>query len=166
MARLSTPFEALVLNTTVLSNFAQAGCVEWLQRLTVPVNACPAVLQEIEAGMRAGRVPRVSWEGLPQVVLRPDEVAEAARLRLRLGAGEAESLAVARLRGWGLATDDRVARRVAVQLGIPLTGTLGILAELVRCEAVRPDEANAALAAMITHGYRAPIQRIEEVLQE
>ncbi|MCS7066397.1 MAG: hypothetical protein NZL85_09020 [Fimbriimonadales bacterium] len=118
MATLNTAFPTLVLNTTVLSNFLQAHRAEWLQQLGVPVAACPTVLQELEIGIQRGKIPRVPLEWLMRIELQPVEATHAETLRLRLGAGEAESVAVALSRGWGFATDDRLARRVAQQLGV------------------------------------------------
>jgi predicted nucleic acid-binding protein len=44
-----------------------------------------------------------------------------------LGAGEIGAIAAARARGCGLLMDDRAARRIAADLGIPVVGTLGVL---------------------------------------
>lgn len=163
MAPLKRPFPTLVLNTAVLSNFLQAYSAEWLQQLRVPVVACKAVVQEVERGMQLEKTPSTSLDWLTHVDLQPEEVAHAETLRLRLGVGEAESIAVAHARGWGFATDDRVARRVAMQLGVPITGTVGILVELVRDGKVSVAEANAALSVMIQRGYRSPVERLEDV---
>lgn len=165
MALLKLPFPTLILNTTVLSNFLQAHSAEWLQRLCVPVAACKAVVQEVERGVQSGRTPSASLAWLTQAELLPEEAAQAATLCLRLGAGEAESIAIAHARGWGFATDDRVARRVAMQLGVPITGTVGILVELVRQGAVSLVEANTSLSVMIQRGYRSPVERLEDALQ-
>jgi predicted nucleic acid-binding protein len=53
----------------------------------------------------------------------------------RIGPGEAACLALAKSRGLFLLTDDGDARALAVFLGIELSGTLGVLAKLVRSEA-------------------------------
>ncbi len=44
-----------------------------------------------------------------------------------LGAGESETLHCAIERGCRVLLDDRLARRVALQLGLPVVGTLGVL---------------------------------------
>lgn len=49
----------------------------------------------------------------------------------RLDCGEAESLAVAELYDGLLVTDDSTARAVARGRGVRLTGTIGVLIELV-----------------------------------
>jgi len=151
----------LVLNTTVLSNFLAAECLHLLNQLPTPIVACSAVLKEVQAGMQVGKLPRVSLEWLPVVQLSPDEAVRAEQLRRRLGAGEAESIAVAVSRGWAFATDDWIARRTAVLLGIPITGTIGILTELTNQAVLSLIEANACLRAMIQRGYRSPVQELD-----
>lgn len=49
----------------------------------------------------------------------------------RVQPGEAQSLALARHRGLTFATDDRAARLLAARVGIAVTGTLGMLVQLV-----------------------------------
>jgi len=155
----------MVIDTTVLSNFLQAGCVELLQRLPAVVYACPAVLAEIEQGIRLGKVPSTALEWLSLATPTADEESEAARLRARLGAGEAESIAVAHGRGWQLATDDRDARRVAAQLQVTLTGTVGILVYCISSRLVSLEQANEFLARMISTGYYAPVNRLDEFVR-
>jgi predicted nucleic acid-binding protein len=82
----------MVIDTTVLSNFLQAGCVELLQRLPAVVYACPAVLAEIEQGIRLGKVPSTALEWLSLATPTADEESEAARLRARLGAARQSRL--------------------------------------------------------------------------
>jgi len=127
----------MVLDTTVLNNFLQAGCVELLQQLPTTVYVCPAVFAEIEQGICLGKVPSAALEWLPKATLSADEEALTAGLPARLGAGEAESIAVAYSRNWWLATDDRAARRIAARLRVTATGTVGILVYCVNRRLVR-----------------------------
>jgi predicted nucleic acid-binding protein len=48
-------------------------------------------------------------------------------LRKRVDLGEASCLAIAKERGWIFLTDDDKARRIAKQLGVRLSGTIGVL---------------------------------------
>jgi uncharacterized protein len=62
-------------------------------------------------------------------VVAPADTAAVERV-VRLGAGETEVLALALERAGALAIlDDRLARRTAAVLGVPLRGTLGLLLE-------------------------------------
>ena len=54
-------------------------------------------------------------------------------------------------------TDDRKARQVALDLGVKVTGTLGILVMAVERQIIIIDEANQYLAQMIRNGYRSPV---------
>jgi predicted nucleic acid-binding protein len=100
-----------------------------------------AVALELHSGAARGvalpALDRLSW-------LRACEVKSAALLILAagLGAGEREVLALAVEKANSLVIlDDSLARRFAVRLKIPLTGTLGLLLKAKqagRIEAVRP----------------------------
>lgn len=46
---------------------------------------------------------------------------------MMLGAGEAEAIALAHEKGMRLILDDRKARAIATRLGVPITGTVGLL---------------------------------------
>ena len=63
-----------------------------------------------------------------------------------------------------LASDDLHARRAAARLGVPITGTIGILAACVRTGHLALAEANLLLEAMIAAGYRSPIVSLDQLL--
>ena len=69
-----------------------------------------------------------------------------------LGAGEVGAIAVARLRGAGLITNDRQARRAAAELNIPVSGSLGILTYGVRKGELSGENAMHILTEMILAG--------------
>ena len=85
-------------------------------------------------------------------ILRPCDVEGEAESDLlanyatRLDDGEASCLAVAKGRGWGLATDDRLAARMAIQEGVAVLTT----AELVKRWAKRAKATDAAIAEILT----------------
>jgi len=155
--------DTLILDTTILSNFLKVGCLSVLQSLNCEVCLCQAVAEEITEGMQRRKVPEATLDWLPVVVLSAEEQSFAERLRARLGAGEADSLAVASMRGWTLATDDRDARRVAAQFQVAVTGTIGILVRLVEEGTLDPEKAEATLEQMVAQGYYSPISSLREV---
>ena len=55
----------LVLDSTVISNFALIGRVDWLQQIWpgMLVTAEDAMV-ELQAGVRLGRIPEVDWSWL------------------------------------------------------------------------------------------------------
>ena len=92
------------------------------------------VPQEIDLGgaIKAGYIRQCQLQG-------QEELDAFVRFAMQLDDGEASCLAVAESRGWSVATDDRKARRIASENGIPLTST----PELVRrwIDATSPDHA-------------------------
>lgn len=155
----------VVLDNTVLSNFALVDAVELVKRLWEGVaGLTPAVLAEYKAGASHGTSPAGAWADLPVLTLTENEAAFVATLSTRLGAGERASLAVAVHRRGLLASDDRDARNAARQHGVPTTGTLGILAACVRLGYLGRNEGNALLAKMIVAGYRSPVTNLDQLL--
>ena len=68
------------------------------------------------------------------------------------------SLAIAAHRGWQFLTDDRAARFYAVQMGVSIGGTLGVLVRLVKQGLLALTEANDILEQMtVRANYRSPV---------
>jgi predicted nucleic acid-binding protein len=148
----------LVLDNTVMSNFALVDRVDWLRRawpgMLVTSNEAWA---ELQAGIRLGRLRATEWSWLSVLTLTVQERQLRDELVPPLDEGEAACLALAQRRGYGLLTDDRVARREARRMGVSLSGTLGVLQSLVHEGQVPLEEADAALLEMIARGYRSPV---------
>ena len=154
----------VVLDATVLSNFALVGHSNyllqvWPNELTTTEEAWA----EIRAGIRLGRLPKADWTWLEILSLTEAERQACDKLMPPLGLGEAACLALAQSRNYAFLTDDRVARRKTRQLGVPLSGTLGVLKSLLDGELITDGEADKALQQMIESGYRSPIQSLKEL---
>ena len=52
---------------------------------------------------------------------------------------------------------------MALQMNIPISGTLGLLLRLVDQDTLSEYEADALLAQMIASGYRAPVNSLAEL---
>lgn len=166
------PMPDVIFDTTVISNFAKAGQLELL-RTMYTANACCSgfVVAEVLRGFRQGHA---DLETLVQLLSdgwpRQEELSTFterqlyASLSVSLGDGEASCLALAARRGYLFACDDRLARSEAVRLGIPLTGTVGILIKAVRIGAIDLRKANAVLKRMISAGFYAPVVRITSAM--
>ena len=76
---------------------------------------------------------------------------------------EAACLAVAAHRNGRVLTDDRDARKLAAQMKIPVSGTLGVLLRLVQIDALTLPEANNMLKQMIAQGYRSPVEKLDDL---
>ena len=157
--------DPILLDNTVLSNLALVGEMDLVCRLWAGrIATTPDVLDEYEAAARAGLLPPRVWADLPLVELTPQEAATSETFSERLGAGERTCLAVAHSRGGIFASDDADARAAARRLGVPVTGTLGVLVVAVRRGLLTLAQANGLLADMIAAGYRSPLDRLDELV--
>ena len=71
---------------------------------------------------------------------------------------------VAHAREGLLVSDDADTRNTTRRLGIPISGTLGILALAVRRQLLTLNQANALLADMIAAGYRSPLEKLDTLV--
>lgn len=158
----------VIFDTMVISNFAKAGQLELLRKM-YPATACCSgfVVAEVLRGLRQGHsdlgpLVQLLADGWPRQddLSTPAERQLYARISVSLGDGESSCLALAAERGFVFACDDRLAHSEAVRLGIPLTGTIGILIKSVRNCVIDLKKANALLKRMIAAGFYAPIKRI------
>ena len=153
-----------VLDTTVLSNFAHVQRPDLLYRILGSTAITAAnVMAELRMGEVRGLVPRCDWRWLAVVKPEPEEERLANAFRDRVDAGEAECLAMAILRHCAILTDDFAARRLAAEQGVPVSGTLGLLARLVQVQHLSLAHADRLLADMRSHGYRVPIRSLAEL---
>ena len=165
-----------VFNTTALSNFGAVGRLDLLaSRYGGNAHTTAEVVDELRRGVKAGYahlgpllkeiedLGHNAWID----VLMPESVEEhllRADFDDRLDAGEASCLALAVRRGLTFVTDDLAARQLAMDRGVLVTGTLGILVALVRERSLSLVEANTMLADMIRQRYRSPVDRLDELI--
>lgn len=155
-----------VIDTTALSNFTLIERPELIQIALRGEGVTTAVvLTELKVGESLGLIPACDWSRLPVVQLTPAEDSLYEKLRRVLGDGEASYLAVAMTRQAVLVTDDRQARRLAVEGEIWVSGTIGLLLMLIRDGHLVPLEGNAMLSEMIAHGYRSPVRDLLALLE-
>jgi len=119
----------LVLDAGPLIQLDRLGYVSHLSKLYDKVFLPPAVAHELRQGtdLPGSRAPYLPW-----FERRPASPNVLARVRreLQAGMGEQEAVALALELSATVALDDRKARGYARQLGVALTGTLGLLIEL------------------------------------
>jgi predicted nucleic acid-binding protein len=155
----------ILLDNTVLSNYSIVQRPDLVRAAFIEqVGTTDLAFQELKDGIAIGKIPTCDWDWLIHVALTPVEQAQCASFHEHMGIGESSCLAVARERGHRLATDDKDARRLARQLGIPLTGTIGILAILVRQDQISLAEGDRLLHQMVVVGYRSPVTTLQDVL--
>jgi predicted nucleic acid-binding protein len=104
--------------------------------------------EKVDLGAMVGAGTLEIWEPVD------DEVVEMIRYAVRLGAGEAAALAIARARGLPLATDDRPARRVATEApAVPLVSTAELMRDWAR-DRTRHEVRSALRAITRTAAFR------------
>lgn len=159
----------IIFDNCVLSNFALSDSLYIIKRLyTNRSYITDFVMAENTKGILAGYrelsmirdALREDW--LKEIALgTPEEKALFETLSVSLGFGEASSIAVAKVRGFVFACDDKTARKEASLLGVKLTGTIGILIRAVRKKIVGHKKANEILSCMVKHGFYSPISSID-----
>ena len=61
-------------------------------------------------------------------------------------------------------TDDFQARKAARALGVPISGTIGVLIQAVKQRLMPTIDADSLLLQMIANGYHSPHSTISELL--
>jgi predicted nucleic acid-binding protein len=118
----------LVLDSSALITLARIGRLDLLRQVAGTVHIPEAVYEEVvQAGQGrhgSAEVAEAQWISRHAVHDRP----AVARLRSRVGRGEAEAIVLAReLQADALILDDATARRVAEAEGRNVLGLLGLL---------------------------------------
>lgn len=153
----------ILLDTTVLSNFARVKLDYVLQQIWGnEVFIALEVAEEYQVRVNTGRMPSLASIELITLTSTPEEVSLSSTLPQRLGRGERISIAIAFIRGAAIATDDAFARRVAYDLGISVTGTIGILQGSLERQILSARQAQHALEGMIAAGYYSPTRNLKD----
>jgi predicted nucleic acid-binding protein len=159
----------VVLDTTVLSNYAASESTGYLVPLLGHPVTVPSVRTELECGWDHGHAFLAAaldtvGTGI-EIVAESDDGEPHSDFRERLDRGEADALSAAIGRTGTLATDDAAARDVAEDHGVPVTGSVGLLVLGVHREHISVETANEWLKTWQTErGYYAPVSDVGELL--
>ena len=164
----------ILVNTTVLSNFAAVGRLDLLRSLFRIVYIAQAVFEEVQAGLDEGYAFYAGLETeihpfcedgwLRLITLEGEEELNLFQsLPRKIHRGEAMSLAIAKHRGWRFLTDDHAARSKADELGVRKAGTLAVLVQAVDRSLVTLEEGNSLLRAMVAFNYQSPVTDLTEL---
>lgn len=140
-----------VLDSTCLIGLENINQLDLIPRLLKPALAPPAVEREF------GRRP--DW----LEIIPPSDAALVASLELMVDAGEAAAIALAVERSCRIILDDRKAREVAMRLGVPVTGTVGLLLK-AKQSAVIP-AVKPLLAELSANGFHLGAELLAEALK-
>jgi predicted nucleic acid-binding protein len=165
---------SVLVNTTVLSNFAAVGRLPLLRSVFGELYIAQGVFEEVQAGLDEGYTFYAGLETeihpfhedgwLHLITMEGREELELLQsMPPKLHRGEAMSLAIARCWGWRFLTDDRAARHKADELGISKAGTLAVLAQAADRSLITLEQGNHLLQEMIVHHYQSPVTDLREL---
>ncbi|MCZ7672332.1 MAG: hypothetical protein M5U34_37025 [Chloroflexi bacterium] len=154
----------VLLDNTVLTNFALIGRSHLVLGLWPDACTTPAVQAEYQAGVTTRQLPADVWQSLPIVTLTPAETAFANHLSQRLGNGERTCIAMAHHQNGLFVSDDFDARHQAKVYGISTTGTIGILLLNIQQKQITLAKGNELLTQLIKLGYRSPVTSLNALI--
>jgi predicted nucleic acid-binding protein len=156
----------ILLDNTVLSNFALVDELTLLKQFCVDSAASTLyVLDEFEQGVEAGLFKKVNFSWI--VKLDFDNGTERNIfnfLHKRFGAGEASCLAIGIHRRYDFLSDDMMARKLALREGLRVSGSIGILIELIHQKVITLKKGNNILKHFIKWGYFSPVEKLDEYI--
>ena len=142
---------ALIANSAPLISLARIAKLDLLPEAYSEIVVPAAVHQEVTRDPQlpgAKELADAAW-------IQTAEVADKKavdRLRFWLDQGESEAIVLAQSRNTALAIDERRGRRIAASMGIPTTGTVGILLACKRLGLL--NEVTPLLEDLIAEGIR------------
>lgn len=172
---MSRPFlRPVVLDATVLSNYASTDSVSWLTSAFEGLWTVPAVVAELRRGIDhgyeylSGPLEAVDRGQISVEESAPGNLERASPdVRDRLDPGEAEALVAADHSGGTLVTDDGTARSLASKREIALTGSIGLLVRGIVCGELPVERADRWLSTwMDERSYYAPVDSVRDVLPD
>jgi len=160
--------QPVVLDTTVLSNFASTDSIGWVVELLERPIVVSAVRDELERGVEAGHhylEEAIEAIGNDIELVEPEEYPPFHKAELDVG--ERESMAVALAQEGVLATDDLAAREAAGSHKLPITGSIGLLVLGIERDLIDVETADRWLTTWrAQRSYHSPIERISEAFEE
>lgn len=163
MARSEQP-SPVVLDTSVLSNFARTDDLDLLDEIPARFVTVEAVIGELQRGVETH-----GYEFLQRALGAIDVInveTDPGEELAGLDQGEIGAIHAARKRDGTVVLDDGLARDRARELGVPLTGSVGLVIRLVRQGTISEDEANTIHEQWVSEGrFRSHVESITEALE-
>lgn len=156
----------ILLDNTVLSNFALVGELRLLEEYCDDRGATTSyVFLEFERGLKEGLFVNSDLKWLRRLDFEGEKERQLfENLSKKLGIGEASCLAVAIQKGYGFLSDDMAVRKIAQREGVRLSGSVGVLLELIRTGSISLERGNEVLRGFIRFGYFSPMDRLDGLL--
>lgn len=156
-----------IADNTVLTNFALIKREDILMKVFEDnFFISEEVLEELQRGEEKGILPKRNWNWIQVLRIHSQQEVNAfEQFRQRFGSGESSCLSLAISRHLKIFTDDLDTRRYAQRLGIPVSGTIGVLLIAIEKGILALEEGNNLLYEMIEHGYYSPYQTLNELVR-
>lgn len=121
---------SIVTNTSPLIILAKIDKLDLLQKIFKSIAIPPAVYRELMAksGVEANRLDK-ALDQFVEVTSEPIMSSSILAITQHLDAGEQQAIALAYSQQSKLVIDERLGRQAARQLGIVVTGSIGVLIE-------------------------------------
>ena len=164
------PDEKWVFDTVSLSNFLLSESIYLIEnRYKQRAIITTQVLDELSAGIAKYPVFKIIDKLIEDKIFKICNMSQKERriytdLNGQLGKGEASCIAVVKEQGLLVVTDDRAARRQCSQIGISITGTIGIIKASLRDGQITVDQANNILQKMTDFGFYSPVRKIDDLI--
>jgi len=163
----------LVLDATVLTNFASTDAVDWLTSSVSDPWTPAAVEAELGEGVAAGydfldtAIASLSSDEITVDSVDASAVLPVAAEAQSLDTGETAAIALAFRESANLATDDASARQFARDRDIAVTGSVGLLARGVEAGSLSVRTADEWLDHWVErHQYYAPVDSVATLVDE
>jgi len=149
----------IISDSTTLIILFDLERIELLENLFEKVYITPIVLDEISV-----KYPIV----LPSFmkVMKLQDLTLFNELKMLLGSGEAEAIALAKEKNLSLIIDEKKGRRIAKGLELKVIGLLGVVYLNAKKGLLTKDEAREFIENAIEHGYRISRKMVDDVLKE
>jgi predicted nucleic acid-binding protein len=154
----------VVLDTSVLSNFARTDDLDLLGEISARFVTVEAVIGELQRGVEIH-----GYEFLRRAIAPIDVIdveTEPGDDLAGLIQGETFAIHAAREHSGTVVLDDGLARDRAREPGVALTGSVGLVIRLVRQGTISEDEADAMHERWVKEGqFRSHVESITEALE-
>jgi hypothetical protein len=158
---------SIVSNTSPLIALSAIGDFDLLPQIFASVLIPEAVEHEIRAGTQPWHVEVAVEQAIHaqwMTVVAAPANATLCALQERLGAGEAEAIALADERKLPVLIDDRLGSKAAAELNLVKTGTLGVLVKAKLNGLIR--EVKPRFQRLRSAGIYLPVTLVEKILHE
>lgn len=158
----------IIFDTDILSVFAKINRLELIRKLFRTIHITPMIREELTAPLEYGYdFPKDILNNSSVIIPTLDELVLYNKFKVRLGKGEAEAISIAISRKLLLATNDRVAQKVAKENGVGIISLQAILKASVKRQFLTLNDLNEIISDIRTKdNLIIPEAEIENILKE